>query len=103
MPSSTLAIARGQSARFKVKISQDGIVLSPPGTIANGSDAPTIAALTRLADEGGRAVFKIAGVNAGTATCTVGSGPGTLSIATTVSPPPPGPVLYEIDGDFEVT
>jgi hypothetical protein len=103
MPADTLNVPKNRTARFKVKISQDGVVLPPPSTIPNGSDSPTIASLTRLADESGRAVFAIAGVNQGTTNCTIGSGSGALAVAVTVGPPVAGPVVFERDGDFEIS
>ena len=103
MPSDTLTINRGQTARFKVKVSQDGNVLPPPASIPNSSSAPTIASLTRQPDESGRAVFTISGVNVGNATCSIGSGSGALSITVTINAAAPGPMLFERDGEFEVT
>lgn len=101
MPTVTVSIPKNETFKFKVKVSQDGNVLTPPTTIPSSPGAGNIVGLTRQADEAGRAVFHISGLNVGTAQATVGSGSGTLTIDATVTAPAPGPVVFELDGIFE--
>jgi len=102
MPNATLSIAKNSTVRFKLKVSQDGNVLTPPSTIANGATPNNMLSIAREADAGGRAVFTITALNEGSASAEFGSGPGKLVVSATVTAPAPGPVVFEIDGAFEI-
>lgn len=82
-------------------MSQDAIVLTPPGTIPASSSNNSVATISRLPDEAGRAVFRIDPGLEGTATLEVGSGEGKLVISALVTPAVAGPLVFELDGGFE--
>ncbi len=100
MPSATLSLPKNTTFEFKIKVSQDGTILTPPSTIAAGAFPGGVAGLTRQADAGGRAVYRINGANEGSATVSIGSGSGTLNVAVTVTAAVAGPIVFELDGDF---
>lgn len=100
MPNATLSIPKNATFAFLVKCSQDGIVIPPPGTIASSTAPANMLNLVRQVDGAGRAVYRVTGLNEGTATAEIGSGSGKLTIAATITPPAAGPIVFELDGDF---
>lgn len=101
MPNASATTPKNRPLKFKVKVSQDGLILTPPSTIASNSTDNNVATITRLADESGRAAFRIQPANEGTCTLEVGSGDGKLSVNVTVTAAVAGPILFEVDGTFD--
>ncbi len=100
MPTATLSLPRNTTFEFKVKVSQDGTVLTPPSTIAASASGSGVIGLVRQPDAGGRAVYRINGTSEGPVSVQLGSGTGALSIAVTVTAAVAGPIVFELDGDF---
>lgn len=100
MPNTNVDVPKNQTFEFHVKVSQDGVQLTPPSTIPFNPGPVNIVGLTRQPDDGGDAVFRINGINEGTAMCTIGSGDGVLNLSVTVTAAEPGPIVFQVDGPF---